>query len=97
MDSFSALADSTQRNIIKLLSKSGQLTATDIYEKFSSTPPAISQHLKVLKDANLVTMEKKAQKHIYKINPKAKKWIKKMMALWNERFDRLDKVLQSEK
>lgn len=97
MDIFSALADSTRRNIIELLYKSGQLTATDIYQKFTATPPAISQHLKVLKDANLVTMEKKAQKHIYKINPEAKGWIKKMMALWNERFERLNEVLKSEK
>lgn len=73
------------------------MTATEIYQKFSSTPPAISQHLKVLQEAKLVTVEKKAQKRIYKINPKAKKWIKKMMQLWSVRFDRLEGVVNDDK
>lgn len=93
MDVFNALAEPTRRDIIEILAQSGQLSATEIYEKFSSTPPAVSQHLKILKEAKLVTMEKHAQKHVYQINPKAKKWIKKMMLLWNERFDRLDKLI----
>lgn len=97
MDMFQALGDHTRREIIELLAGSGQLTATDIYDKFSTSHPAISQHLKVLKEANLVTMEKKAQTHIYQINPKAKDWVKKMMLLWNERFSKLDEVLKDEK
>jgi len=70
------------------------MSASDIYKKFDVTPPAISQHLKVLREANLVTVEKQAQKHIYKINPKAKDWIKKVMMLWNQKFDSLEEVLQ---
>ncbi len=93
MDLFSALSDPTRRNIIEMLASSGQLSASDISDKFSVSPPAISQHLKVLRNANLVQMEKRAQKRIYQINPKAKDWVKKMMTLWNQRFDRLDKLL----
>ncbi len=95
MDPFNVLAEPTRRDIIELLTESGQLTAGDIYEKFSSTPPAISQHLKVLRKAELVVMEKKAQKHIYKINPKAKGWIRKLMMLWNERFNRLEVLMNN--
>ncbi len=101
MDVFSALAEPTRRNIIEMLASSGKLSASDIHKKFTVSPPAISQHLKVLRAANLVSVEKKAQKRIYRINThsiqKLEEWAKKMKQVWNERFDALDKVLAVEK
>ncbi len=101
MDIFSALADPTRRKIMELIAKNGQLSATEICEKFDMTPPAISQHLKILREANLVQMEKRAQQHIYRINPSAmlelEGWARQLTALWNERLDALDTVLQAEK
>ncbi len=101
MDMFSALAEPTRRNIVELLAKNGQLSATDIYDKFSVSHPAISQHLKVLREANLVQMEKRAQQHLYQINPEKidelEEWTKKLKKHWDARFDRLDKVLAAEK
>ena len=101
MDVFSALADPTRRKIMELLANNGQLTATEICEKFSMTPPAISQHLKVLREANLVQMEKRAQQHIYRINPQPmlelEGWARQMSDLWNARLDALDRLLQAEK
>lgn len=98
MDTFSALADPTRRRIIELVASSGKLTATDISENFKITPPAISQHLKVLREARLVDMEKRAQKRIYTINTdslqKLESWIRKMKLMWEGRFERLDKVLK---
>lgn len=100
MDTFSALADPTRRHIVEMLASSGQLSATDICDRFSVSPPAISQHLKVLREANLVQMEKRAQQRIYTINPagitEMEKWVNQMRNLWNERFDALDKVLKEE-
>jgi DNA-binding transcriptional ArsR family regulator len=68
---------------------------------FYVSASAISQHLKVLREANLVEMEKQAQKRIYQINPDAiyeiEEWVKKMTELWNQRFDALDEVLKIEK
>jgi len=93
MDVFAALGDPTRRHIIEMLARH-ELSASRIGDKFPVSHSAISQHLRVLREAKLVDMEKKAQKRIYKINPKAKDWIKKMMQLWNERFDRLDKILK---
>ncbi|MBI4009508.1 helix-turn-helix transcriptional regulator [Candidatus Roizmanbacteria bacterium] len=99
MDMFSALAEPTRRSIIEMLATKGQLPASVIYDKFPASPPAISQHLKVLREAKLVQMEKQAQKHIYKINTKSLRkledWANKMATMWNERFDRLDTVLQT--
>ena len=62
MDMFIALADPTRRNILELLASSGELSATAIYERFPVSPQAVSQHLKVLREAHLVEMEKYATK-----------------------------------
>lgn len=101
MDIFSALAQPNRRHIIEILASRGQLSASDISNKFSVSPPAISQHLKVLREAKLVQVEKRAQKRLYQINPEKiselEQWAKKMQSVWNERFDTLDKVLAEEK
>ena len=86
---------------MELLANNGQLAASEIYEKFDVSAPAISQHLKVLREADLVQMEKRAQQHLYNLNPEAmleiEVWIQKMTKSWNERFSMLDKVLEKEK
>jgi DNA-binding transcriptional ArsR family regulator len=101
MDKFAALADPTRRQIIELLASKGELSATAIAGEFSSSPPAISQHLKVLREAHLVVMEKRAQQRIYRLNPPAMSeldaWIQKTTDQWNERFNALDRVLEREK
>lgn len=101
MDKFSALADPTRRKIIEMLAKEGQLPATEISERFSITPQAISQHLKVLRKAKLVQVEKRAQQRIYRINPDAmlelEDWARQLRQLWNQRFDAFDRVLAEEK
>lgn len=100
MDAFTALAEPTRRNILEMLASSGSLSATDIYKNFKSSPPAISQHLKVLKNANLVRVEKRAQKRIYYVNPEPmkelEKWIQIFTREWQERHDRLEALLKSQ-
>ncbi len=101
MDKFSALADPTRRAILEMLATSGQLSATEISDRFQVTPSAISQHLKVLREAKLVQMEKRAQQRLYQINPAAvvevAVWAGQLTQRWNERFEALDKVLEAEK
>ena len=101
MDTFSALAEPTRRTILELLSEEGQLSASDISDHFEISPPAISQHLKVLREANLVQMERRAQQRLYTINPEPitelEGWIKKMSRQWEDRFTALDAVLKVEK
>ena len=100
MDMFSALAEPTRRSILEMLASNGQLSATAISRKFRVSPPAISQHLKVLREARLVCMEKRAQQRIYAINPDAldelEEWARKMAAQWDKRFDALEKLAQAE-
>ncbi len=101
MDAFYALSDPTRRKILELLASQGQMTASDIYSNFTVSHPAISQHLKVLREANLVKMEKHAQQRLYQINPEAiqelEGWSKRLTQLWNQRLDALDKLLMVEK
>jgi DNA-binding transcriptional ArsR family regulator len=101
MDIFYALSDPTRRKILELLASQGVLTATQIYTHFQVSPPAISQHLKVLREANLVKMEKHAQQRIYQINPESmlelEDWSKQLSQQWNRRLDVLDELLKSEK
>lgn len=100
MDIFTALAEPTRRQIIEIIATNGQVSATHIYEHFEVSAPAISQHLKVLKDSNLVIVEKHAQQRLYQINPDSmdelEKWAQKMKNLWNSRFDRLEKLLEKQ-
>src|SRR5213079_1908143 len=101
MDMYVALADPTRRHILELLATYGELPATAIYENFPVSPQAVSQHLKVLREAHLVEMEKRAQKRLYRLNLETlsqfEAWVKHVQQRWEERFTALDIVLEREK
>ena len=101
MDTFTALAEPTRRTILEMLAVATSLTATEIYKQFDTTPPAISQHLKVLREAKLVRVEKRAQKRIYYINPEPmtelERWVKRFTGEWQVRHDALEELLAKEK
>ncbi|OGO26708.1 MAG: transcriptional regulator [Chloroflexi bacterium RBG_16_54_11] len=101
MDIFYALADPTRRKILELLANHGRLSAKEIYANFKASPPAISQHLKVLREAKLVKMEKRAQQRIYQINLEAmlelEDWSKQLADQWNKRLDALDELIKDKK
>ena len=96
-----ALADPTRRNILELLASRGELAATAISAQFPVSPQAVSQHLKILREAHLVEMEKHAQKRLYRLNPQTlsqfEAWVQQMKQRWEERFAALDQVLEREK
>lgn len=64
---FKALSDPTRREILELLSK-GDMNANEIVQNFNISQPSISKHLEILKQAELVTAEKKGQYVIYSLN-----------------------------
>jgi DNA-binding transcriptional ArsR family regulator len=101
MDMFVALSDPTRRAILEILASSGELPATAIYQHFSVSPQAISQHLKALREAELVVMEKRAQKRLYRLNQETlsqfEAWVQQTRQKWEERFSALDTVLEREK
>jgi DNA-binding transcriptional ArsR family regulator len=97
---FTALADPTRFHIVEMLAAQGSLPVTRIGKPFKISAPAISQHLKVLRDAKLVQVEVKAQQRIYSLDPQGMKtiaeWAAKINHEWEARFDALDVLLKQE-
>lgn len=100
MDRFAALAEPNRRRIIEMIAENGKMAAREISDKFDISAPAVSQHLKVLREADLIQMEKRAQQRIYSINPQGMdemwEWLGQMRKFWSERFDALDALLLKE-
>lgn len=96
-----AVAEPTRRAIVELVAENGQLSAGAISCRFPSSGAAISQHLKVLREAQVLIMEKHAQQRLYRVNPAAMEeieiWAKQTADRWEERYTALDAVLEGEK
>ncbi len=101
MDVFAALGHPARRKVIELLASRGRLPATELFREFSTSPSAISQHLKVLRDARLVHVEKKGRERVYKLNMESLRelefWSKKITWLWNKRLGALEEMMKVEK
>jgi DNA-binding transcriptional ArsR family regulator len=78
---FEVLADPTRRQIIAFLAD-GESPVNEIAEQFTCSTPAVSQHLKVLREAGLVVVRPAAQKRFYRLNRlaiiEAAEWLVKM-------------------
>ena len=96
MDTFIALADPTRRQIIESLA-AGETSFGELADKFEMSRPAVSQHLKVLRDAGIVTARADAQRRIYRLSDNSldevEAWIGKVREFWTQRLDRLERVL----
>jgi DNA-binding transcriptional ArsR family regulator len=92
MQALSALADPTRQRIVEMLA-GGALPAGDIARRFDVSAPAISQHLKALREANLVRVRRDAQRRIYELNPEGVNelatWLARIQAFWSPRLDAL--------
>jgi len=100
VDTFTVLAEPNRRRVVEILAHRGKLSASQICDEFDVTPQAISQHLRVLRLANVIQMEKSAQRRLYTFNPKSlnqiQGWAAAMANTWNRRLDRLDRALKEE-
>ena len=100
MDAFAALADPNRRAIVELVAQRGELAASAIAAHFAISAPAVSQHLKVLREAGVLLMEKRAQQRIYRVNPAAMDavagWAQRVAGVWRGRFAALDALLEAE-
>ena len=78
---FEVLADPTRRQIVAFLAE-GEAPAGEIASQFNSTAPAISQHLRVLRDSGLLVVRPDAQRRFYRLNRtaliEAAEWLVKM-------------------
>jgi DNA-binding transcriptional ArsR family regulator len=99
MQSLLAIADPTRRRIVELLAVR-ERTAGELVEEFDMSAPAISQHLKVLREAGLVTVRAEGQSRIQVLNPEGldelDTWLEKTRSIWSRRLDALERELRAE-
>jgi len=95
-DVFQAIADPLRRNIIQLLAKE-TLTINAVAEKFDVSRPAISKHLRILKECGIVEINQKGRERYCQIQPKnlipAFLWIEQYKSLWEDKIDSFDQYL----
>ena len=100
MDLFATLADPIRREIIEALTE-GPLDAGSISERFPVSRPAISRHLRVLRESGLVASEPDAQRRIYRLNPEPlaelDRWVDRYRHFWNDHLDRLTEQLEEDR
>lgn len=93
---FSALAEPNRFHIVELL-REKPYPVGEIADRLHIRQPQASKHLKVLADAGIVYVHPQANKHIYELSPKRFQeldaWLEKFRAMWEERFDRLERLL----
>jgi DNA-binding transcriptional ArsR family regulator len=93
---FAALADPTRRAIIERLAL-GEASAGELSEPFGISKPAISKHLKVLENANLIVRKKDAQWRLFELQSDslrvASDWIARYRKFWEDQFDALAEYL----
>jgi DNA-binding transcriptional ArsR family regulator len=79
MDEINLIGDPTRRAIVELLAKNKSMRMSHIHSKFKISRSAISQHLKVLREAGIVRATSLSQMRFYELNPKflleLQKWI----------------------
>lgn len=97
-DIFQAIADPTRREILALIA-SKKMTPNSIADKFPSSRQAVSKHIKILIECDLLNQEKSGREIYYEFNPEkmkeVDKWLEQFRKLWADKFDQLDKVLNN--
>ncbi|WP_433965788.1 ArsR/SmtB family transcription factor [Tunturiibacter gelidiferens] len=93
---FAALADPTRRAILARLSQ-GEATVNELARPFEMTQPAISQHLKVLEDAGLITQRVEGTRRPRRLAKQGieamDQWLGMLRTAFEKNYDRLDGVL----
>lgn len=96
-DVFQAIADPTRRAIIMLLTVSA-MTPNALAEHFNSSRQAVSRHLQILTECEIVKQEQQGREIHYHLNADKmndiEKWLAQFKKLMAQRFDQLDSVLE---
>ena len=96
-DIFQAIADPTRRAIILLIALHA-MTPNAIAEHFDTTRQAVSKHLRILTECELVTPKQPGREIYYQLQlnkmKEINKWLEQFRKIWENRFDQLDTVLK---
>ena len=95
-DIFQAIADPTRRAILVLIAAQA-MTPNSLAEHFDTTRQAVSKHLRILIECELVKQEFQGREIYYQLEIKKMKeidkWLEQFRKIWEDRFNELDKVL----
>jgi DNA-binding transcriptional ArsR family regulator len=95
---FEALAEPNRRRILEFL-RGGERPVGELVSRLSVSQPAVSKHLRVLREAGLVTVRQDAQRRVYRVRPEPlqamDEWLEPYRELWSERLDRLERHLDA--
>ena len=93
---FNAIGDAHRRRILETLGPR-EMAVGDLVDALGDTQPQVSKHLKVLREVGLVACDRVGRQRHYRVNRDALRpvdeWVRGFVALWNERYDRLDDLL----
>ena len=96
-DAFNAVAEPRRRQILDALA-GGERPVNDLVRSLGLAQPAVSKHLRVLREVGAVEVRGAGRRRLYRVNGRALKpihdWIATYERTWTERFDRLDAVLE---
>lgn len=95
-DAFNAVAEPRRRAILDVLAR-GERPVNDLVRRLRLSQPQVSKHLRVLREVGLVDVREDGRRRLYRVNGRPLKpiheWVKNYERSWNERFARLDGVL----
>jgi DNA-binding transcriptional ArsR family regulator len=97
-DAFNAVAEPRRRRILDVLAD-GERPVGDLVDELGLSQPVVSKHLRVLRQVGLVDVREEGRRRIYRLNGRSLKpihdWVSAYERAWNERFERLDVVLEA--
>ncbi len=98
-DAFAVLAEPTRRQILDEL-RISERSVGELVGRLDLAQPAVSKHLKILRDSGFVSCRTAAQKRIYRIDPRPLRrmdaWLAPYRALWTKHLDALERHLNEE-
>jgi DNA-binding transcriptional ArsR family regulator len=96
-DAFNAVAEPRRRQILDVLA-GGERSVNDLVKRLGLGQPQVSKHLRVLREVGLVHVRGDGRRRIYRLDGRSLKpihdWVREYERTWQERFDRLDEVLE---
>ena len=96
MNIFETLAEPTRRRIVELLADQ-ERSVKELCDHFDISQPAVSRHLRVLREARLVNSRVDAQRRLYSLRPgpleEVDRWLERYRSYWHDRLDDLETLL----
>ncbi len=96
-DVYTAIGDPTRRALLRRMADEGEKSVTELLEPFSISQPAISKHLRILRDAGLVRRRKEGRMRLYEVEASSLRqvhdWVSHFERHWDEKLDALGDYL----